>query len=150
MVYDDQNTNCAQNPNELPLVGQLVRVDPGPLYATVDPTGTYNVPVPAGNWTVTHLIPNSNLYTPVSPTPYSYQVNGVSGGQTVNNLDFAVESQYTCHEPLWTLAHLFCAGAILRFTRYSIAISGMIPREMPALISLSTPISLLKPRAFPG
>ncbi|MCB9232465.1 MAG: DNRLRE domain-containing protein [Bacteroidia bacterium] len=95
-IYDDSNSNCVQNTNENPLENWLVRIDPGPTYATTNAAGYWQAWVNAGTYTVSQYIPNTWLWDSICPlNPYSHTAT-IANQDTVPNLDFAVHADNYC------------------------------------------------------
>jgi uncharacterized repeat protein (TIGR01451 family) len=51
-VFVDNNANCAVNPGENNVPGTVVRLEPGPFYASTNSTGQYSAQVPYGTYEV--------------------------------------------------------------------------------------------------
>ncbi len=94
-VYDDVNANCNLDAGEKDLENWMVKIEPGPTYATTDANGYYEAFVGTGNFTVTQLMPNNNLWDSICPLPYEYNVT-TTGGDTISGLDFALQADAYC------------------------------------------------------
>ncbi|MBL4657225.1 MAG: DNRLRE domain-containing protein, partial [Flavobacteriales bacterium] len=96
-IYDDANGDCSQDSSEAGLSNWLVKILPGPIYASTDATGYYEASVSNANYTVTQIIPNNHLWDSICPiNPNSYSVTGLTGMDTVSNLDFALKADTYC------------------------------------------------------
>ncbi|MBN4065747.1 T9SS type A sorting domain-containing protein [Candidatus Amoebophilus asiaticus] len=94
-VYLDGNGNCIFDGGELPLENMLIRVDPGPIYATTDNTGYYNIIVPdTGTYSISQIPPQNPFWIqscPASLGNYTIYVDSCETG-----IDFGDTSTSTC------------------------------------------------------
>jgi hypothetical protein len=95
VVFDDISGDCIQDTGEDGLENWLVKIEPGPFYASTDANGYYEANVGDGVYTVTQLIPNNFLWDSVCPIPYNHIVDLSSGGDAPNT-DFSVNADNYC------------------------------------------------------
>lgn len=96
-IYDDVSSDCSQDSGETGLLNWLVKIEPGPMYANTDSNGYYEAVVSNANYTVSQIIPNNHLWDSICPlSPYAYSVTGLTGTDTISNLDFAVHADAYC------------------------------------------------------
>ncbi|MFH1320977.1 MAG: PKD domain-containing protein [Bacteroidota bacterium] len=95
-VFDDMNDNCLMDSADFGLSGWLVKADPGQVYAYSDNSGNYHMYLDSGNYTIS-LIDNDVLRTQVCPSsPPTYGLSLGTSPDTVNNIDFSVQSASYC------------------------------------------------------
>lgn len=94
-VYDDVNNNCIQDIGENGLENWLIKIEPGPIYTTTDSDGYYSAYVGNGEYTVSQIIPNTELWDTACPATYTYNLNLVAG-EHAPNTDFAVKANNYC------------------------------------------------------
>lgn len=85
-IYVDYNHDCVLNGLDDKLQGVVVTVQPGPLFASTNADGEYELTVDPGTYTVTHTAPQS-LTEECPGNGYTGLI--ASGGTTVSNIDFA-------------------------------------------------------------
>ncbi|MGV3540155.1 MAG: DUF7619 domain-containing protein [Rufibacter sp.] len=56
-IYQDKNSNCSFDSNESFLTDIVLKAEPGPFYGFADDSGNYTIPVEAGSYTVSPLLP---------------------------------------------------------------------------------------------
>lgn len=93
-IFDDQNGDCIQNGSDQPLENWLVKIEPGPTYASTNSSGKYEATLQAGTYTITQQLPNSYLWDSLCPLPYQHTIT-VSGTDTIQ-ADFGVEADHYC------------------------------------------------------
>lgn len=96
-VFDDVNSDCIQQPGDLPLMNWMVQATPGPYFSTVDANGYYALPLSAGTYTITHVV-NSlfHIWDTVCPAPAYTHTASLNAGDTASNLDFALHANMYC------------------------------------------------------
>lgn len=99
-VYDDANSDCNFDNGENGLANWMVKIEPGPIYATTDVNGHYSAWVDDTTYTVTQFIPNTYLWDSICPLPYEHQLSGMTFGQVSSGNDFAVHADTYCAD-LW-------------------------------------------------
>ena len=79
-LFADANSNCLLNlPNDRPLQGTLIELNPGGFSATTDANGDFYIPIPNGTYTLkqyssyeyAQLCPDTNSFSIVNTTPGS-------------------------------------------------------------------------------
>jgi hypothetical protein len=56
-MYRDKNSNCQRDPTDDPVSNQIIRIDPGPVYAVTGPDGFYDISLPADSYAISPFIP---------------------------------------------------------------------------------------------
>jgi uncharacterized repeat protein (TIGR01451 family) len=82
-VFEDLNSNCVKDTNEVGLPGRIVRAVPGNYYATTDAQGNYTLFVDTGFYTVNHT--PSIYYNQSCVTSYTANINSVTPNSYNNN-----------------------------------------------------------------
>ncbi|HBS86077.1 MAG: hypothetical protein A2W91_08040 [Bacteroidetes bacterium GWF2_38_335] len=107
-VFNDLNENCIQDPGEEPYVGVTVRSLPGYYYSITNSLGYYSILTPEMNNTI-QLVGLSSLCTSICPTSGLYTANFAVLGDTISDLDFAIDIDSTqlnlVIHPGWTGSH---------------------------------------------
>ncbi|PCJ86025.1 MAG: hypothetical protein COA57_06685 [Flavobacteriales bacterium] len=96
-LFYDLNSDCINDSLEDKLSNWLIKVEPGPLYATADSDGYYSVsPLDTGNYTVEE-VPINNYWAQTCPnSPTYYSVNFTTFYDTSYFNDFANEISIFC------------------------------------------------------
>jgi uncharacterized repeat protein (TIGR01451 family) len=85
-IYNDYNSNCIYDEIENPIVGKLVRVDPGPYFTTSNSEGNYTIYLDEGSYSVSNvLFAYDNI---ICPTDNVHYINPELG-EVLTDLDFA-------------------------------------------------------------
>jgi len=84
-VFQDDNENCIQDAEELPLPGTMININSGSLFAITDENGYYQISLPVGSYSIQQEIPE-NYETVCQPNPHSITVSSV--GEVISELNF--------------------------------------------------------------
>lgn len=99
-IYNDSNSNCISETNELKLSNKFVKLTPGNIIVSTDMNGNYSAMVGVGTYTVQSILPN-NYWQQTCPNPPTYTVNFTSFYDTSSANDFGYEIAVYC--PLMTI-----------------------------------------------
>ena len=83
-VYMDYNTDCVMGSagSETRVPGAILEFQPGPFYATADPSGAYSINLATGAYTMQQIAADIAQHCPAPPAPVN-----VFGVQTLNIAD---------------------------------------------------------------
>lgn len=94
-VYEDTDGDCLYTGADNPIANQIIKIQPGPIFASTDSNGYYSAVVSGGTHTITHINPNPNIWTADCPNPYQY-IRTVNSNDTVHGNDFGMEASVHC------------------------------------------------------
>ncbi len=89
-VYLDNNDDCARDDKDSGLPRRVVKMEPGPVFATTDADGAYMIPVLPGSYTVSAVAAlHWNQTCPAAGGTHSATVT--TANEHLTNLDFALK-----------------------------------------------------------
>jgi uncharacterized repeat protein (TIGR01451 family) len=89
-AFLDLNGNNVFDEEDLPLAGNIIKAEPGPVYAKTDFLGNYQLRLGTGSYTLSQIIPRypDKIITQTYPEP-DYEVILTDWGQNKTGFDFA-------------------------------------------------------------
>lgn len=93
--FHDLNANNKFDEGEIGIKSNIIKAEPGPVYATTNYNGDYELKLGAGNYTVEQVIPGytTKIITQTFPTEaYAVQVDSQNSGK--NDYDYAHQVEY--------------------------------------------------------
>lgn len=94
-VFLDKDKDCINSSADHPFENRLIKIKPGPIYASTDSNGYYQLKVPQGQYNITIIEPSHYLWDLSCMNNNGYSVNLISKGDTVIN-NFAIKEVEAC------------------------------------------------------
>jgi len=146
-VFNDNNSNCIYDSSDqgvsvhghLPWIVQATKS--GEEYLVIpDSIGYYSLNVDTGTYILSLLNPTP-LYSIACPPAGTYQVSVVSDTDTINNIDFAVQSQISCSSMRTSVSSSFFRPCMSTTIAVDYCNEGTVP-ETNAVVKLILPTEL--------
>lgn len=95
-VFNDANSNCTKENDDNAFTNWIVKAMPGSYYASTDSTGHYTLPLPAGTYTISQIIPNPFFWDTVCPAQSYSHVITTTSNTFATNLNFSLHTRVSC------------------------------------------------------
>ncbi|MBW8050704.1 MAG: T9SS type A sorting domain-containing protein [Cytophagales bacterium] len=144
-VFDDMNANCIMDSSDYGLSGWMVRADPGAVYAYTNNWGFFQLHLDSGNYTIS-LLDNDNIRSQVCPvSPPTYNLNLGSSPNTIDSIDFTVQTDFYCPDLSIDLNHIgyrpcFSSFYVVDYCNNGtgVATNAYIEIELPDIVTADT------------